>query len=39
MKYGQAFILLALTAPAMALSQDAGKYQCTHGDLVRRVEI
>ena len=22
-----------------ALAQDAGKYQCTHGDLVRRVEI
>ena len=39
MKYGQAFILFALTAPAMALSQDAGKYQCTQGDLVRRVEI
>ena len=39
MKYGQAFILFALTAPTVALSQDAGKYQCTHGDLVRRVEI
>ncbi len=39
MKLGQALLLFALTAPAVALSQDTGKYQCTHGDLVRRVEI
>ncbi|MDJ0905776.1 MAG: hypothetical protein QNI96_07135 [Woeseiaceae bacterium] len=39
MKLGQALLLFALAAPAVALSQDTGKYQCTHGDLVRRVEI
>jgi hypothetical protein len=31
--------LLALVVPGIAIAQDAGKYQCTHGDLVRRVEI
>lgn len=31
--------LLALIVPGIAIAQDAGKYQCTHGDLVRRVEI
>lgn len=31
--------LIALAAPALVLAQDTGKYQCTHGDLVRRVEI
>ena len=39
MKIRQALLLFTLAAPAVALSQDAGKYQCTHGDLVRRVEI
>lgn len=39
MKFGQALLLFALAAPAIALAQDGGKYQCTHGDLVRRVEI
>lgn len=32
-------VLVALIAPGIAIAQDAGKYQCTHGDLVRRVEI
>ncbi len=31
--------LLALIVPGIAITQDVGKYQCTHGDLVRRVEI
>ena len=31
--------LLALVVPGLAIAQDAGKYQCTLGDLVRRVEI
>ena len=31
--------LIALAAPALVLAQDTGKYQCTYGDLVRRVEI
>jgi hypothetical protein len=31
--------LLALVVPGIAIAQEAGKYQCTHGDLVRRVEI
>jgi hypothetical protein len=30
--------LLLVVAPALAFAQDSG-YQCTHGDLVRRVEI
>jgi len=32
-------VLLALATPGIAVAQDVGKYQCTHGDLVRRVEI
>lgn len=39
MRFREALLLLALAAPAVSLGQDAGKYQCTHGDLVRRVEI
>jgi hypothetical protein len=31
------FLLVA--APAVVLAQDSGNYQCSHGDLVRRVEI
>jgi hypothetical protein len=31
--------LLLLAAPCIASAQDTGKYQCTHGDLSRRVEI
>ena len=30
--------LLLVAVPGLALAQDSG-YQCTHGDLVRRVEI
>ena len=30
---------LLLAAPVLVLAQDSGKYQCSHGDLVRRVEI
>ena len=30
---------LILAAPGHALAQDAGKYKCTYGDMVRRVEI
>jgi hypothetical protein len=32
-------VLLALATPGLTVAQDVGKYQCTHGDLVRRVEI
>ena len=35
----QLAVALALAAPCIAVAQDAGKYHCTHGDLVRRVEI
>lgn len=31
--------ILVIAIPGLALAQDAGKYQCTYGDLVRRVEI
>ncbi len=31
--------LLAVAVPALGLAQDAGKYQCSYGDLQRRVEI
>jgi len=30
---------LILAAPGLAVAQDAGKYKCTYGDMVRRVEI
>ena len=30
---------LIVAAPGLALAQDAGKYKCTYGDMVRRVEI
>ena len=36
-RYAVAF--LALAVPCVALAQESGKHQCTHGDLVRRVEI
>ncbi len=39
MRIGKALLILTLAAPAATLAQDSGKYQCTHGDLVRRVEI
>ena len=31
--------LLAVVVPALVLAQDTGKYQCSYGDLQRRVEI
>jgi len=34
-----AVALLALLVPVIATAQEGGKYQCTLGELVRRVEI
>jgi len=31
--------LLAMILPAIAAAQDSGKYQCSYGELVRRVEV
>ena len=31
--------ILAIVIPGVVLAQDGGKYECTMGDLVRRVEI
>lgn len=39
MRFGYSLIVLALALPSAALAQDSGKYQCTFGELVRRVEI
>jgi hypothetical protein len=39
MKSAKAWLLVGLAMPALALTDDGGKYQCTMGDLVRRVEI
>lgn len=39
MKTRISIALLALAVPCVAVAQDAGKFQCTHGDLVRRVEV
>jgi len=39
MKPGLVAVLIALAVPSLALAQDAGKYRCTQGDMVRRVEI
>lgn len=33
------FVLLSLAVSGVVAAQDAGKYRCTYGDLVRRVEI
>jgi len=32
-------VLMAALLPAFAMAQDSGKYQCTYGDMQRRVEI
>lgn len=32
-------VLLAIALPGIAVAQDTGKYQCSHGELLRRVEI
>lgn len=32
-------VLIATLLPAVAMTQESGKYQCTYGDMQRRVEI
>ncbi len=39
MKPGFVVVLSAMLLPAVAAAQDTGKYQCTYGDMQRRVEI
>ena len=39
MKQRVFFVLIATLLPAAAAAQDEGKYQCTYGDMQRRVEI
>ena len=39
MKQRIVFFLIASLLPAAAAAQDSGKYQCTYGDMQRRVEI
>jgi hypothetical protein len=39
MKSKYIIALLTLVAPGLALAQDDGKYQCSYGELQRRVEI
>ncbi len=39
MKGKQLIAFLALVIPCLALGQGEGKYQCSYGDLTRRVEI
>ncbi len=39
MKSKYAIALLAAAVPCLALGQDAGSYQCSFGDLQRRVQI
>ena len=39
MKKRTLITFLATMLPAIAAAQDSGKYQCTYGDMVRRVEI
>ena len=39
MKSKYIITLLTLVAPGLALAQDDGKYQCSYGELQRRVEI
>jgi len=39
MKGNQLVVLVALMVPTIVFAQDTGKFQCTHGDLSRRVEI
>ncbi len=39
MKHTFVFVLMATLFPAAAIAQDSGKYQCTYGDMQRRVEI
>lgn len=39
MKHRIILFLVAALLPAVASAQDSGKYQCTYGDMQRRVEI
>ncbi len=39
MKHLFVFALMATLLPAAAVAQESGKYQCTYGDMQRRVEI
>lgn len=39
MKHHTAIVLITVLLPGLAAAQDSGKYQCTYGDMKRRVEI
>ncbi|MDJ0712175.1 MAG: hypothetical protein QNJ14_17425 [Woeseiaceae bacterium] len=39
MKQRAVWVLITAMAPLVAVAQDSGKYQCTYGDMQRRVEI
>ncbi|MEO1244162.1 MAG: hypothetical protein AAFX56_00645 [Pseudomonadota bacterium] len=39
MKLRTIVVLTATLLPAIAVTQEAGKYQCSYGDMQRRVEI
>lgn len=39
MKQRTIIVLVASLLPAVATAQESGKYQCTYGDMQRRVEI
>lgn len=39
MKQRIVFVLMATLVPAVATAQDSGKYQCTYGEMQRRVEV
>jgi hypothetical protein len=39
MKQHTAIVLVAAMLPGVAAAQETGKYQCTYGDIQRRVEI
>jgi len=39
MKLRTVIVLTAITLPTVAATQEAGKFQCSYGDMQRRVEI
>ena len=39
MKHALVFTLMATLVPLTATAQESGKYQCTYGEMQRRVEI
>ena len=39
MKLQKCLVLVTLALPGMLMAQDGGNYECSHGDLQRRVEI